>query len=133
MIEGVCPTCSGQVERSLAICDDHESEGMCANCGRHVGSIARMHCTVCKDWAQTTMGGVAKYHSRVVAFCYDRGLELQYGFNDLEHINERLQRSDSDVEQLSDDPLRVRVTTKLDGDEVWIELDENLTGIDVEE
>lgn len=132
MIEGICPTCSGQVERSLAVCDDHDAEGRCANCGRYARTIARLHCSVCKDWVQTTIGGVAKYHPRVVAFCYDHGLELQYMFNDLTHIKERLQRCESDVEHLSDDPLRIRVTTRIDGDEVWIELDENLTVVDVE-
>jgi DNA-binding transcriptional ArsR family regulator len=133
MIEGVCPTCSGQVERSLDICDPHESVGMCSNCGRHGRIIARLHCTVCKDWIQTTMGGIAKYHPAVVEFCYNRGFKLQYGFNDLEHINERLKRATSNVKMLSTDPPRVRVTTEFDGDEIWLEFDENLTVAKIKE
>lgn len=131
MIEGVCPTCTGRVERSLDVCEDHDPDGGCPTCGRRRRIVGRLHCTVCKEWVQTTMGGVAKYHPRVVAFCYEHGLELQYGFNDLAHIRARLTRAGSAVELLSDDPPRVRVTTELDGDEVWLELDENLSVVDV--
>lgn len=132
MIEGVCPTCSGRVERTLDVCEDHDPAGDCSDCGRLARTIARLHCTVCKDWAQTTIGGVAKYHPAVVAFCYDRDLQLQYGFNDLSSIEERLRRTDSDVEYLSLDPPRVRVTTELDGEGRWLELDEDLSVVDAE-
>jgi DNA-binding transcriptional ArsR family regulator len=133
MIEGVCPVCTGPVERSLLVCDAHESAGTCSNCGRAARTIARLRCAVCKNGAQTTIGGIAKYHPRVVAFCYDRGLSLQYGFNDLASIEARLTRADSEVEHLSRDPPRIRVTTELDGDGVWIELDERLNVVAVED
>jgi len=127
MIEGVCSSCSGPVECRLDDCDDHDHEGVCSNCGRRTRVVARFHCTVCKEWAQTTLGGVVKYHPAVVAFCYERGLELQYGFNDLQHIEARLQGTASTVERVSEDPLRVRVTTEMDGDSIAVELDEDLT------
>lgn len=131
MIEGVCPTCTGRVERALDVCPDHDPDGRCSDCGRRARVVGRLHCTVCKEFVQTTVGGLAKYHPRVVAFCYDHGLELQYGFDDLEHIRERLERAGSEVELLSTDPPRARVTTELDGDRVWIELDEALRVVDV--
>jgi DNA-binding transcriptional ArsR family regulator len=131
MLEGVCPTCTGRVERSLDVCDDHDHDGRCRNCGRRARIVGRLHCTVCKDWVRTTMGGVAAYHPAVVGFCYDHDLELQYGANDLARIRERLERGTSTVELLSADPPRVRVTTELDGDEAWLELDEDLTVVDV--
>jgi hypothetical protein len=81
-------------------------------------------------YGRTTIGGVAKYHPRTVAFCYERGLDLQYGFNDLARIRERLERTGTTVERLSADPPRVRVTTELDGDEAWLELDEDLAVVD---
>ena len=132
MIEGICPTCSGRVERSLDVCGDHDPDGRCRNCGRRNRTVARMRCTVCKEWVRTTLGGVAAYHPAVVGFCYDHGLELQYGFNDLARIRERLERGGSAVELLSVEPPRVRVTTELDGEEVRLEIDEDLTVVDVE-
>jgi DNA-binding transcriptional ArsR family regulator len=132
MIEGVCPTCTGRVERSLEVCDDHDPDGGCANCGRRTRTVGRLHCPVCKEWVQTTIGGVAKYHPRVVGFCYDHGLELQYGFNDLADIRERLARAGSAVDVLSVDPPRVRVTTELDGEECWVVLDRDLTAVDAD-
>jgi DNA-binding transcriptional ArsR family regulator len=131
MIERVCPTCSGRVERSLDVCTDHV-EGECPHCDRRDRTIARLRCTVCKEWAVTTVGGIAKYHPAVVGFCYDRGLELQYGFNDLDAIQQRLRRANSVVEHRSEDPPRIRVTTELDGDEFWLELDEDLSVVAVE-
>lgn len=133
MIEGVCPTCTGRVDRSIHYCDDHDPDGRCADCGRRARTIARLHCTVCKEWSRTTMGGIAKYHPAVVAFCYDRGLELQYGFNDVAHINDRLERTGSAVEKLSDDPLRVEVATKIDGDEIGLVLDSDLSVVEIRE
>jgi DNA-binding transcriptional ArsR family regulator len=132
MLEEVCPTCTGRVERSLDVCDAHDADGRCGDCGRRTRTVARLRCTVCKDWAQATMGAVAKYHPAVVGFCYDHGLELQYGFNDLAAIRERLERAGSDVALLSVDPPRVAVTTELDGDGIRLELDEALSVVAVE-
>lgn len=132
MLEEVCPTCSGAVERSLAICEDHEPEGTCRNCDRHLRIVARLRCTVCKEQAQAPLGTVAKYHPAVVAFCYEHGLELQYGFNDLDHIARRLEIGSSDVERTSEEPPRVRVTTAIGGDKIGLELDRNLDVVAVE-
>jgi len=127
MIEGVCPSCSASVERSLDLCRDHDDEGVCENCSRHPRLVAKLRCPVCKEAAQSTIGGVAKYHPAAVAFHYERDITLQYGFNDLERINERLERSGSEWELRSTDPLVVRVTVTVDDDEMWLDLDEDLT------
>ncbi|MFB6139180.1 MAG: hypothetical protein ABEJ26_01945 [Halosimplex sp.] len=133
MIEGVCPSCSGPIDRSLVRCGAHDESGVCDECGRRAAVVAGFACPVCKDWAQTTLGGVAKYHPAAVAFHYERGLSLQYGFNDLASINERLARGSTDWELLDEDPLRVRVTLELDGDELALDLAEDLSVVDVRE
>ena len=133
MIEGVCPTCSGQVDRSFGICDDHESEGRCPNCERNNRIIARFRCSVCKMGIRSTVGSVAKYHPAVVGFYYDHGLKLQHGFNDLAHITRRLNLGSTDVEQSSDDPPRVRVTVEINDNEIWVVLNENLSVVDIGE
>jgi len=130
MLEGVCPVCTGPVDRSLVVCTDHEPDGRCGNCDRRAAVIGRLCCPVCKESSQSTLGGIATYHPRVVAFCYDHDLPVQFGFNDLSMIEDRLRRVDTDIEVLSTDPPRVRVTTTIDGDETWVELDENLRVVD---
>jgi hypothetical protein len=132
MLEGVCPICTGRVERSLDGCPDHAEEGRCPTCDRHAEIIGRLRCSVCKEVAQTTMGAVVRYHPSVLAFCHDHGLQLQFGLNDVSVISERLERMSSTVERRATDPLRVRVTTAIDGDTVWVDLDEDLRVVAVE-
>lgn len=127
MLEGVCPTCSGIVERELHVCADHEDEGVCANCHRTKNVGARAHCTVCKEEARMTPGVAAKYHPAVVGFFHDHGLDLQYGFNDLARIERRLEMGGSETELLAEDPPRVRVTHEIDGESVTVELDDDLS------
>ncbi|MUV60220.1 hypothetical protein [Halobacterium sp. CBA1126] len=131
MIEGVCPTCTGQVERELAVCRDHDADGRCEECGHRSRGVARFRCTVCKRTTRATLGVLAKYHPRVVALCYDHGLALQYEFNELSHIKARFDRTNTDVEFRSVDPPRARLTTTIDGDEAWVELDETLSVVAV--
>jgi len=133
MLEGVCPTCSGIVDRSLDVCESHEDEGVCPACDRRDRAVARLRCRVCKQWGQMTLGGVAKYHPAVVAFCHEHGLDLQYGTNDVEHIERRLNVGGSAVDVRSTSPPRVRVTTTMDGEEIAVDLDEDLHVIRVEE
>lgn len=132
MIEGVCGSCSGRVERSLDVCNEHDSEGMCANCGRYLQIIAQFRCTVCKDWGRMTPGGVAKYHPAVVAFHYDHGITLQYSFNELSHINNRLETGTTEWELVSEEPPRVQVTIEVEGDQIRLELTQNLSVRNIE-
>ena len=133
MLEGVCPTCSGTIERSIDVCENHADEGVCPNCDRTTEVGVRVHCTVCKDSARLTPGVAAKYHPAVVAFFHDHGLDLQYGFNDLEHIERRLAIGESETTVRSRDPLRVRVTHHIDGDEIAVDLDENLSVVAIDD
>ena len=127
MIEGICPTCSGPVEGILHRCRDHDPDGLCETCGHRPEAVARFECSVCKEWATSTLGGVAKYHPAAVGFHYDHGLSLQYGFNDLDHVNRRLERTGTDWTVRSEDPLVVRVTMTMDGEHLWLDLEEDLT------
>jgi DNA-binding transcriptional ArsR family regulator len=133
MIEGVCGSCSGRVAGSLAICPDHDDsdDGVCETCGRRPEVTAEFRCAVCKDSAVTTMGGVAKYHPAVVALYYDRGLSLQYGFNELPDINQRLETGTTTVTVTARDPPHVRVRTEVDTDAVELDIDADVTVSDV--
>ena len=134
MLEGVCPTCSGPVDRWLFRCPDHQAAadgGVCETCGNRPELVARLECAVCKEWATSTLGGVARYHPAAVGFHWEHDLPLQYGFNDIAHINDRLARTEMDWEVLAEDPLVVRVTLGIDGDEMCLDLREDLAVVDV--
>ena len=133
MLEGVCPTCTGVVDRWLAVCEDHDAgESVCDACGRRGRAVGRLRCTVCKKSGQMTLGGVARFHPAVVDLYYAHGLALQYGFDDLDQIDRRLTRGSTDVEVLAAEPARVRVTTRIDGDAVTLELEDSLRVVDVD-
>lgn len=131
MMDGVCGTCSGPIERSLDVCTDHTAEGLCSNCGRYPQVTARFRCTVCKESGRAPLGTVAKYHPAGLAFYYEHDVALQYGFNKLDQINRRLETGKTKTEILSENPPRVRVILQIDDDEMWLDLDENLAITDV--
>jgi DNA-binding transcriptional ArsR family regulator len=133
MLEGVCPTCSGPVDGRLSVCDDHDPDGVCEGCGRAGAVTGRFVCSVCKERAVTTLGGIVKFHPAVVALHYEHGLTLQYGFNDLADINRRLETGTTDTTVASRDPLRVDVTVTVDGDAVTLRLARDLSVLDVRE
>ncbi|MEF8806787.1 winged helix-turn-helix domain-containing protein [Natronomonas sp.] len=133
MIEGVCPTCSGPIECSMVVCENHDDDGICGNCGRNTRGAAQLSCDICKEWVQSPLGSIAKYHPAVVGFCYRHGLELQYGVDGLAQIGRRLDEAGSDVTFVSETPPRADVTTEMDGDEIRVRLAEDLTVLDVTE
>lgn len=135
-IEGVCIKCSGPVEGWLHRCDDHASGGICSNCGRQNAVTARFRCSVCKHNITMVPWWLVKHHPAVVAFYYDRGVPLQYERNDSEQFLPRRElhlEARHDQQIVSEDPLRVRVTIRYDGDELALTLDGDVNVVDVTE
>ena len=135
--EGICPECSGPVEWSFDICEDHapSSDEKCPSCGRERAVLARETCTVCKSsgWGPPSMKVV--FHPAVIAFYYDHGIEVGFtGDTDLTDVRRTLDLVEtSEEEVVSADPPRVRVTFSHDGDELHLLLDEEMNVIDVSE
>lgn len=77
------------------------------------------------------MRGIAAYHPSVIGFCHDHGLDLQFGYHELDRITQQLERLSGHVDTLSVDPPRVKVTTELDDDELWLVFDENLHVLEI--
>jgi len=45
---GVCSRCSGTIEHSMAVCDDHDvSEGVCDHCDRRYAVLFEVECSTC--------------------------------------------------------------------------------------
>jgi hypothetical protein len=131
---GLCPDCSGSVDSSINICEDHDSDGVCANCGRRDEIQARWVCTTCKNAGHGPPGPNLALHARVVSFYADRGLEIGYETTDFENVV-RMPTAMSDHEQevVSTDPIRVRVTIRYAGDRLRVLIDDSMHIVEVED
>lgn len=130
---GLCPECSGPVDASTHVCEDHDSGGICSECGRRDAIQARWVCSVCKNAGHGPPAGNLVLHPRVAAFYAERGLEVGYDTNDFDGIVRTLRAMARQEQELaSTDPLRVRVTVPYDGDELCLLVDETMTVLDVE-
>lgn len=131
---GLCPACSGPVDDSIHICDDHSQDGICPNCGRRDEIKARWTCTICKNAGHGPPGANLVLHPRVVAFYANRGLEIGYDTTDFETIVRILRAmSEHQQELVSKEPLRVRTTIRHEGDELRLITDETMSIVHVEE
>ena len=121
---GICPACSGRLERSLHACDDHDPRESqpCPTCHRQYEIAARFVCSVCKAAnicsavklvLLTDLPEVAEFlggHDVVPEFPY--GSETP-GLS-----------TDQSVESF--DPLLIRMTLQIDDDQLHVFVDEEM-------
>lgn len=133
LVRSVCPECSGPVEESLDVCEDHDSASgkRCSTCDTWIETRVTYVCSVCKHSGSYPTWAAAHDHPAVVAFYYDHGFEMAYGLDNPEtcgqlwnHLAEKTQ------ELVSIDPLRIRVTVAGPEKHLQLTLDENLTVIE---
>lgn len=133
-LEGVCDVCSGPIEQSLHLCEDHADRGLCTACGRQHAIMARFRCPVCKAFHAAPPKRIVAEHPAVVAFYYERGVSLQYEVDDFERSRRRERLvDDHDQELASTDPIRIRVTIRHEGDELRLTLDEEMSVLSANE
>lgn len=133
-VAGVCNECSGKMEKSLDVCEDHDPEGLCGHCRTRFAVLAAFHCPVCKNFHKTQPWQIVKYHSSVVAFFYERGVELPYEINDFNGIERYEDLIEPPHQELvGRDPVRMRVTFDREGDTLELMLDEELAVVSIEE
>ena len=127
MIEGVCDECSGPAGGSLAVCDDHDPDGVCEACGRRSAPMAFLGCSVCKNYHVMSPRTIVAHHPAVVAFYHEHGVDVQFDVDDFESVRRRVSLvGDHDQEVVSTEPPRVRVVVSYDGDELRLTVDEEL-------
>lgn len=75
MIDGICPECGGSVDTSLAVCEDHDDDGICEACGSRFLGILTCVCVSCKfAWRCPSYAWVSN-HPALVSFYYRHGVE----------------------------------------------------------
>lgn len=130
---GLCPRCSGLVERTVSVCEDHEAEGTCETCG--YATPVRIHwvCSVCKYRGGSSPAGAVISHPAVVSFYHDHGVEVGYDLNEFEQAKRVLKLNRAHENELvSGDPVRVAVTVRYGDDELRLTLDERMDVVAVE-
>lgn len=134
--EDICPDCSGAVEWTLDVCEDHisSSDEVCPNCGREELAVVRETCTVCKSSGYGTPAIKVLFHPAVIAFFYNHGIEIGFtGDTDLIDIINTLNLVDQfDQKLASIDPIRLQISITADSDELQLILDEEMAVVDVE-
>lgn len=133
VIRGVCPECSGRIEASLAICEDHVSDPktLCPGCGARDRARARYVCSTCKFNVAYPAWVSVFDHPAVVSFYYDHGHTDTFGLEDPEACGELWSRQACDQTLVSRDPVQVEVQVTCEGRTLVLTLDGDLDVIEI--
>jgi DNA-binding transcriptional ArsR family regulator len=126
---GVCSRCSGAIDHSVTVCEDHDtSEGVCDYCDRRYAVLFEVECASCH---YSTSG--------IAILCLLAETDLwsfltDYGMNPL--VPETRERAPGmlanyEEEVRSHDPLRVDLTFTIDNDALTLTIDDDVSVIDV--
>jgi DNA-binding transcriptional ArsR family regulator len=135
MIEGVCPDCSGSVNSSLRVCEDHDppSGALCDACGMRDRVRIDYTCKTCKNWTGGPVQSEFLEHPAVISFYYEYGIDVSYDVDDIEgfkQVWDLFWRQEHTV--VSEDPLRIQLRIPCEGDELVLTIDGELEVIDIE-
>lgn len=121
---GICPRCSATVERTVDVCEDHDaSDGPCDTCESIYAVKLGFHCSNCiyESGGGVGLGLIA--NTELLDFVTDHGLN-PIDPDSTQTVNRVTQNYDLEV--LSTDPLRARLTFSLDDDSLSLTIDEEL-------
>lgn len=132
MFDGLCPTCSGPVDGWLECCADHDSTGICENCGTRFDAWAHFQCRVCKDHGNASPKTLVAFHPAAISFYDDHGVSIRFRADDFESVKRGFDLVDAhEMDLVAEDPPRVDVTIDHDGDDLRLTFDETVTVVDV--
>jgi len=122
---GVCPRCSGRVERVVQVCESHDaSDGLCDQCGLRLAATAAAVCTDCIFEMEAPVAGHLSVHPETMAFMIDHGIDpvAPEGFLPFAAVDE---------EVYSREPFEARYTFTADGETLTLVVDEALDVMEV--
>lgn len=134
MEAGVCPECSGPIDASLRVCEEHSPEpgAVCANCETRDSARIRYVCAVCKYRNRRPVELSAVDHPAVISFYDEHDVDPRWDVDNTERCIRMMKRFwDMEHTLVSTDPVRIRVTIPCEGDELRLTLDEDWDVIDV--
>ena len=86
MFDGLCPACSGPVDGWLECCTDHDTTGICENCGTKFAVLAWFECRICKNHNVSSPKALALFYPAVIAFYDDHGVSTRVHADDIESV-----------------------------------------------
>lgn len=122
---GVCPKCSGQVERSVEVCANHDtSSGTCEACGMRFAAKASATCENCIFGMTAPAAGHLIVYPEPMAFLVQHGVDpvAPAGFHPFEAVEETVH---------SRSPFEATYTFTAGGDSVSVTVDDTLSVVDV--
>ncbi len=125
MFDGLCPACSGPVDRWLDCCVDHESNGICDNCGTRFAVLARFECRTCKNHNVSSPRALVMFHPAVIGFYVNHGVSTRIRADDIESVQRVFDLMEShEVNLITDDPPRAEIVVSHGSDELRLTLDQ---------
>jgi len=126
---GVCSRCSGTVEHSVTVCEDHDvSDGVCDHCDRRYAVLFEVECATCPN----SKSGIAIVsllaETELWSFLTDHGMNPIVP-ETRERAPGMLANYGEEVRSL--DPLRVDLTFTIDNDALTLTIDEDTSVVDV--
>lgn len=116
---GICPKCSAVVDRTVQICDDHDSgDGRCDRCHSRFALLIESCCSNCIFEARSSAVILVLPVPEMLAFVGEHGLNttsrgVEWGW-------------DFEEEIVSTDPLEARITFTIDGESITLTIDDSL-------
>jgi len=126
---GVCSRCSGRIEHSVTVCEDHDaSEGVCDHCDRRYAVLFENECTAC----HYNTSGIAIIcllaETELLSFLTDHGVNPLVP-ETRERAPGMLANYGEEIRSL--DPLQVELTFTIDNDALTLTIDEDVSVADV--
>lgn len=126
---GVCARCSGSIEQSVTVCENHDAtDGTCGECGRRYQLLFKVTCVSCHyeevGIAIICLLGTTELLAYLTA----------HGLNPLDpDSREQAEGSWANYEEelVSIDPLRATITYTFAGDAISLTIDEDVSVLDV--
>lgn len=127
---GICPRCSAAVDRTLTVCEDHDSsDGLCEHCNREHQELCEVRCPNCHLEREMILPSAVHGYPRVLNFV------TEHGFNPVVPTKSQWESMSEtyEVDVPSTDPIEARITYTLDGHLLSLTVDEDLEVIEVTE
>lgn len=132
MFDGFCPDCSGSVDGWLECCSEHDSSGVCEQCGKRFAAWARFECRVCKRHGIASPKTLALFHPAMISFYDDHGVSIRVRADDFETARRVFEHMhDHCMDLVSTGPPEVAVTASMNGEEIRLTFDETASVVDV--
>lgn len=126
MANDVCPRCSGHVDLSIRVCDDHAGDGICERCNRRNAVLVVARCRNCPHERTGYILAILLGEPAFRAFLERRGIDL---FSLPPETGGLLVGYDEELLNL--DPFEGRFTFTVDGDRIRLTVDGEPSVVDV--